>query len=224
MTVMPTEFLNKLNETPLVAILRGIIPGEIADAAQVLVEAGFKAIEVPLNSPEAIRSIDLLVKKYGNSLLIGAGTVLSPEEVAAVAEVGGRLIVSPDMNPGVIEKTVELGLVSMPGFGTATEAFSALSAGASILKLFPAATYGTAHLSALKAVLPKNTQLYAVGGVGPSDMARWFEAGASGVGFGSNLYKPGMTVEEVQHAAQSIVETFRNTVLNPPSHHLRNVG
>ena len=211
MTVMLTEFLNKLNETPLVAILRGITPSEIPDVGEALVEAGFKVIEVPLNSPDALRSIDLLVKKYGDTICCGAGTVLSPEEVTAVADVGGRLIVSPDTNPAVIEKAVELGLASMPGFATATEAFCALRAGASVLKLFPAETYGVTHVTALKAVLPENAQLYAVGGVKPDNMVKWFDAGANGVGFGSNLYKPGMTAEETQRAAQSIVEIFRDT-------------
>lgn len=208
---MMPRFQKILDETPLVAILRGITPGEIPDVGEVLVEAGFKAIEVPLNSPDALRSIDLLIKKYGDSICCGAGTVLSVREVTAVAEVGGNLIVSPDTNPDVIAKTIELGLLSMPGFATATEAFSALGAGASALKVFPAETYGVAHVRALKAVLPKNSQLYAVGGVSPDNMIRWFDAGANGVGFGSNLYKPGMAVEETQRAAQLIVEIFRNT-------------
>ena len=208
MTITLTACLDKLNEIPLVAILRGITPGEVPDVGEVLVEAGFRAIEVPLNSPDALRSIDLLAKKYGDTICCGAGTVLSPEDVADVADVGGNLIVSPDTNPEVIAKAVEMGLLSMPGFATATEAFAALRAGANLLKLFPAATYGVTHLRALKAVLPESTKVFVVGGIGPVDMVKWFDGGADGIGFGSNLYKPGMTVRETQAVAQSIIDSF----------------
>lgn len=199
------RLLETLDETPVVAVLRGIEPNQVLDVGTALVEAGFKAIEVPLNSPDALRSIDLLVKQYGDSLLVGAGTVLSALEVGAVADVGGNLVVSPDTNPDVIGKTVELGLLSMPGVATATEAFSALGAGADVLKLFPAATYGSAHVAALKAVLPAGTRLYAVGGVSAGNIAGWFDAGVSGIGAGSGLYQPGMTVGETRRAAQSIL-------------------
>lgn len=192
---------------PLIAILRGIRPDEILDVAQALFEAGIRGIEVPLNSPEPIVSIQRLAEKYGADCLCGAGTVLRPEQAEAVARAGGKLIVTPNVNPAVIRRTVELGLCAVPGFATATEAFAALDAGASALKLFPAATYGVQHMKALRAVLPP-TKIFAVGGIGLRTMPEWIEAGVDGIAFGSEIYAPGRAAADVGARARAIVEAW----------------
>jgi len=189
----------------LVAILRGIQPHEAVTIGQVLVNSGFRAIEVPLNSPDAFSSISLLAKSFGKDILIGAGTVLQPDQVDAVKYAGGKLIVSPNTNIAVIQRTKELGLVSMPGFATASEAFSAIDAGADGLKMFPAGAGGAATLGALKSVLPVNIPVYAVGGVGPANMQEFVDAGADGFGLGSNLYRPGDSADDVVQKAQKAV-------------------
>lgn len=189
----------------LVAILRGIHPHEAVAIGQVLVDAGFRAIEVPLNSPDAFSSIALLAGAFGDNTLIGAGTVLQPNEVDQVKAAGGQLIVSPNTNPEVIRRSKAADLVSMPGFATATEAFAAIDAGADGLKMFPAGAGGVATLGALKSVLPADTPVYAVGGVGPTNMAEFAKAGAVGFGLGSNLYRPGDTPDAVAGKAQEAV-------------------
>lgn len=190
---------------PIVAILRGVRPDEILSVAEALEGAGVRAIEVPLNSPEPLESIRRLADWAGDRLAVGAGTVLTPEAVDAVAEAGGRVVVSPDANPAVIARTVERGLDPAPGFATATEAFAALRAGARVLKLFPASTYGPGHLKALKAVLPPEAKVLAVGGVGPAAFADWFAAGADGFGLGGELYRPGAAPEHVAEKARACV-------------------
>ena len=192
----------------LIAILRGIRPDEILDVAQALVEAGVRGIEVPLNSPDPLVSIQRLTEKYGADCLCGAGTVLKPEQVDAVAQAGGKLIVTPNVNPAVIRRSVELGLHTVPGFATATEAFAALDAGATALKLFPASTYGVQHLKALRAVLPKSIKVFAVGGIGVRTMPEWIEAGVDGVGFGSEIYAVNRTAADVSVRAKAIVEAW----------------
>lgn len=191
-------------EQPLVAILRGVRPDEVVEVAEALYAAGVRLVEVPLNSPAPLTSIAALKAMEGR-MVWGAGTVLRADDVEAVAEAGGTLIVSPNADPIVIARAVARRLIPMPGFATATEAFQAYDAGARILKLFPAATYGAGHLQALKAVLPTDATVIPVGGVGPATMREWWEAGARGFGLGSDIYKPGMAAEEVGRRAAAAV-------------------
>lgn len=204
-----TDIDTLLDDLPLVAILRGVKPDEVVAIAEALVAAGIRLIEVPLNSPDPYASIALLAKAFAGRALVGAGTVLSPAAVDAVAEAGGTLIVTPNTDPAVIAHAVARGLVVLPGFATASEAFQAVAAGACHLKLFPAATYGPDHLKALCAVIPKGTKLLAVGGVGAPDLARWRAAGAAGFGIGGELYKPGFTAADVANRAAEIVAAWR---------------
>lgn len=193
---------------PLVAILRGIRPEEVLEVAAALHEAGIGAIEVPLNSPAALESVARLAAHFGDRCLCGAGTVLRPADVDAVHAVGGRLIVTPNTVPAVIERAVALGLTVMPGFATATEAFAALGAGANMLKLFPAASYGPAHLKALREVLPA-VAVFAVGGVGAANLAPWRQAGCAGLGVGGDLYRAGHAAGEVHRRALALVAAWR---------------
>jgi len=194
---------------PLVAILRGIRPEEVLDVAAALHEAGIGAIEVPLNSPSPLESVSRLAAKFGDRCLCGAGTVLRPADVDAVHAAGGRLIVTPNTVPAVIERAVALGLTVMPGFATATEAFAALGAGAGMLKLFPAASYGPTHLKALREVLPAAVSVFAVGGVGAANLAPWRMAGCAGLGVGGDLYRAGHPAGEVHRRALALVAAWR---------------
>ena len=194
-----------LERVALIAILRGLEPAEAEATASALIEAGIRIIEVPLNSPQALDSIALLASRFGDQIICGAGTVLRPEDVDLVAASGGRIIVSPHAASFVIRRTVELGLTPMPGVFTATECFSAIEAGASRLKLFPAAPVGPAYLKALKAVLPPAVRIFPVGGIKPADMAGWYAAGASGFGLGSELYRPGLAPETTLENARQAV-------------------
>jgi 2-dehydro-3-deoxyphosphogalactonate aldolase len=198
-----------LSELPLVAILRGVTPARVEDVAATLFEAGFRAIEVPLNSPEPFKSIALLARMFGDRCLTGAGTVLDTANVDRVADAGGSLLVTPNTDPAVIARGVEKQMVVMPGFYTPSEAFAAIKAGARILKLFPASTGGTAHLKALLAVLPKDVPVYAVGGVGAGNMTEWRQAGAAGFGLGSDLFKPDLSDADIAARAQKSVAAFR---------------
>lgn len=192
----------------LVAILRGIKPLEAEAVGAALIEAGITIIEVPLNSPEPLDSIGRLAARFGSEALIGAGTVLSPKDVDAVKEAGGALIVSPNCEPAVIRRTLEKGMVSMPGVFTASECFTAIAAGARTLKLFPASTAGPDGLKALKAVMPADVELYAVGGAGAANLETWVEAGAAGFGIGTSLYKPGMNAQDVAARAAELVRAY----------------
>lgn len=192
----------------IVAILRGIRPEEAESVAAALIEAGIVLIEVPLNSPDPFDSIARMATRHGDHAVIGAGTVLSAEDVDRVKSAGGRLIVSPDANVAVIRRTRQLDLLSYPGVMTPTECFAALAAGADGLKLFPATLIGPAGLRALRAVLPLETEVFAVGGAGPDGFAEWFAAGATGFGIGSALYRPGDTAAEVAVAARTIVARY----------------
>ncbi len=195
-----------LAASPMVAILRGVTPDEVVDVSQALYEAGIRGIEVPFNSPDPLVSIERLSKAFGDKLVSGAGTVLTAQQVQQVADVGGKIIVSPNTNQAVIRKTVELGLYPAPGFATLSEAFSAIEAGATHLKLFPAVTYGPGHVRQMKAVLPKTTTVWAVGGVGAADMAEWWAAGCRAFGIGGEIYKVGQTAEESSIKAKILVE------------------
>lgn len=189
----------------IVAIIRGVKPDEVLAVGRAILDAGIDTIEVPLNSPDPFRSIAILAEAFGAQALVGAGTVLTPTDVNKVREAGGQLVVSPNTNVDVIKRTKELGMISLPGFATATEAFSAIHAGADGLKLFPAGIGGPETIKALKAVLPSHMPVLAVGGVTPQNMAEFVKAGADGFGLGSTLYKPGLSVGDVaKNAAESV--------------------
>lgn len=203
MTKQPTDHL------PLVAILRGVAPEAACDIAQAIRAAGISRIEVPMNSPRPLDSIARLASDPALAdCLLGAGTVLDTATVDVVAAAGGRLLVTPNCQPDVIARGLAHGMTVMPGVATATEAFAAIAAGARQLKLFPAATYGPGHLKALRDVLPADVALYAVGGVGPDDMARWRQAGAAGFGLGGALYTPGLAAATVGDRARAAVRAF----------------
>jgi 2-dehydro-3-deoxyphosphogalactonate aldolase len=192
----------------LIAILRGLLPERAVETAEAIVAAGIDWIEVPLNSPEPLRSIAAMQAALGDRARIGAGTVLTPEEVRAVADAGGTFVVSPNADLRVIARTKALGLGSYPGVFTPTEAFAALAEGADALKIFPACALGREGLKALRAVLPPETLVYAVGGVGPADFADWRVAGADGFGLGSSLFQAGWTTARVAEQARASAEAF----------------
>jgi len=192
----------------IIAILRGITPPEAVAAAQALIDAGITKIEVPLNSHDPFESIKAMVDAFGDQALIGAGTVLSVEDVNRVAQAGGKLVVSPNTDPRVIVATKTAGLQSWPGVMTPTECFSALKSGADGLKIFPGSLLGPDGLKAIRAVLPQGTQVYAVGGAGPENFADWFAASADGFGIGSALYKLGMTTADIADRAKNIVAAY----------------
>ena len=210
MTV-PERFEAAFAACPLVAILRGLTPEEAPAVGDALVDAGFTLIEVPLNSPDPLRSIALLAERLAGRALVGAGTVLQPAQVEAVGAAGGRLIVSPNVDAAVIRATRALGLVSLPGYQTPTEAFTALAAGATALKLFPADVASTAALRAHRAVLPSGTRVLAVGGVTPEGIAAWRAASADGFGLGSSLYRPGKAAADVARDAAAFVAATRTS-------------
>lgn len=208
-TTAPSLLDTALHALPLVAILRGVQPAEVAAIAQVLHEEGFRVIEVPLNSPEALRSIATLARQMPADTLVGAGTVLSPQAVAEVQAAGGRLIVMPHADAAVIREARQRGLFCVPGAATPTEAFAALDAGAHALKLFPAEAVTPAVLKALRAVLPPAVPLLPVGGITPESMAVYRRAGATGFGLGSALYSPGSTPAQVRTRARAFVQAWR---------------
>ena len=200
------ELLHRyLDECPLIAIIRGVRPDEAEGIGNAIYEGGIRIIEVPLNSPEPLKSIELLAQKFGERMLVGAGTVLDPTDVGRVREVGGRIIVSPDTNPEVISAAASAGLVSSPGYFTPSEAFVAIRAGATSLKLFPAEGATPAVLKAHLAVIPREVPILIVGGVQPDNMRPWLDAGAVGFGLGGGLYKPGQSPAETLDKARAYV-------------------
>ncbi|WP_413334519.1 2-dehydro-3-deoxy-6-phosphogalactonate aldolase [Brevibacterium sp. GP-SGM9] len=194
--------------TGLIAILRGVRSDEVLDIAEGIVAAGFSAIEVPLNSPDPLDSITALVKRYGDQVQIGAGTVLTADQVRECQQVGARIIVAPDTDRDVISTALELGLTPYPGAATPTEAFAAIKAGATKVKLFPSTAVGISGLKAWSEVLPTGTELFPVGGVGADNAAEWRQAGAAGLGLGSSLYRRGDRPDDVHDRAEAIASAW----------------
>ena len=204
-----------LEKSPLIAILRGIKPEEVPDALKVLTGAGIRIVEVPLNSPQPLESLRLLAAQADGETLIGAGTVLTVDEVYAVAETGARLIVAPNADPAVIARAKSLGLFCLPGVATPSEAFAALKAGADGLKLFPAEALPPAVMKAWLAVLPAGTLLVPVGGISTENMAGYVAAGASGFGIGSALYKPGVSTAGLKERAENFTRRYGEIKRHP---------
>ncbi len=199
---------NPIIASSLIAILRGITPDRAAIVASTLYQAGIRSIEVTFNSPSPLASITAIARLQLDQCLLGAGTVLTADEVQRTFDAGGRLIVTPNCDVAVIERALKLGMTVLPGIATATEAFAAVHAGATQLKLFPAVTYGCAHLKALKSVLPREIKIFPVGGIGAADIAAWMQAGADGFGFGSELFRPEYSQDEVETRARQLVQSF----------------
>jgi 2-dehydro-3-deoxyphosphogalactonate aldolase len=197
---------------PLIAILRGITPAEVEQHVEVLIEAGFNAIEIPLNSPDWQTSIKAVSAKYGVRALIGGGTVLTPQNVEQLAELGGKLVVTPNTSAPVIRRAVELGMVVCAGCATASEAFTALEAGAQGLKIFPSSAFGPDYIKALKAVLPPEIPVFAVGGVTPENLHLFMAAGCVGAGLGSDLYRAGQPVSRTQQQARAFIDAYRGAL------------
>ena len=203
------DLKRRLEQCPLIAIIRGITPDEAEAVAEAIVEAGIAMVEVPLNSPEPFDSIERIAQRLGDRALVGAGTVLDPEDVRRVRDAGGGLIVSPNTFAPVIAATFEANMVSLPGFFTPSEAFEAIRAGATGLKLFPAEAASPKVVSAQLAVVPRDVPLLVVGGIAPDNMQPWLAAGAAGFGLGSGLYKPGRSASETGERARAYVEGVR---------------
>lgn len=198
-----------LGNLPLVAILRGVRPDEVDNIFDALVAAGFKLIEIPLNSPRPWESLERIAKRCPDDVVIGAGTVLEPEACGRLADLETPLVVTPNTDTAVIGETVAQDLAPMIGFMTPTEAFAALGAGARVLKLFPAARLGLGYYRDIKAVLPANAPIFAVGGVDKSNMSEWITAGIDGFGFGGSVYRPGWSAQEVERCARELVAEWR---------------
>ena len=204
-----TTFASWLRKSPLIAILRGVEPREVADIAEGLIETGILIIEVPLNSPEPLESIRRLAAECGNRALVGAGTVMRSEDVDAIRSAGGKLIVTPHAQAAVVRRAKELGLLTVPGFFSPTEAFAMIDAGADALKLFPAEAASPKVLGALRAVLPRTMPVLPVGGIDAGGIPAWLKAGASGFGIGSALYKPGLGRAAVTAKARLLVAALK---------------
>jgi len=199
-------------KVPLIAILRGITPDEAEAHVGALIDAGFDAIEIPLNSPEWAKSIGAMVKTFGDKALIGAGTVLNPAQVDELATLNSKLVVTPNTDAAVIRQAVAKGMIVAAGCATATEAFAALQAGAQALKIFPSSAFGPGYIKALKAVLPPEVPVFAVGGVTPENLAQWLNAGCIGAGLGSDLYRAGQPLSRTQEKAHAFVNAYREAV------------
>ena len=198
-----TTFFSVIEKHPLIAILRGVKPTEVVDVAEILIEKDFKIIEIPLNSPDPIRSIELLTHYFENYAIIGAGTVLDEASIRSIAEAGAKLVVMPNGNGIVVKAAKDRGLIAIPGIATPSEAFAMIEAGADALKLFPAEGIPPRVLKAMKAVLPSTVPILPVGGITPEKMNDYLKAGAIGFGLGSALYKPGMTLRDIRKNAEA---------------------
>ncbi len=199
-----------LEKMPVVAIIRGVTPDQAIDIGHAIHEAGIGIIEVPLNSPEPFESIKRLSIELGEDCIIGCGTLLNEKDAKLVAEVGGQIAVTPNTRPSVIRKCIELGMTPMPGWATPTEAFAAYRAGARYLKLFPASSFGAGHIKAVKAVLPNDAKVLAVGGAGAHNAAEWIAAGIDGFGIGSDIYTAGRSAEDVHQRCKDIVDAINS--------------
>ena len=197
-----------LKPTSIVAIIRGVKPEEAVEVAQTMYEAGIRIIEVPLNSPDPFNSINKIVDALGDKMIVGAGTVITKEDVSKLKNAGGEIVVSPNMNPEVISYTKEMGMLSYPGVMTISECFAAIEAGADGLKVFPADVVGMGFIKATKVVLAKKLPMLAVGGVTENNIQEWIECGADGFGLGSSIYKPGMTLSEIQRKCKVILKAI----------------
>jgi 2-dehydro-3-deoxyphosphogalactonate aldolase len=197
-----------LADCGIISILRGVTPDEVNTVGDALYAAGIRIVEVPLNSPDPFTSINKLAKHFGPRMVVGAGTVLSVQDVNQLKETGGSISVSPDCNPATIARAIELGLDPLPGVFTPTEAFAAIRAGAQHLKLFPAEVASPQTVKAWRAVLPRHVQVHAVGGVTPNNMAEWLACGVQGFGIGSSLYKQGMSMDAVSQSATTLVKAW----------------
>jgi 2-dehydro-3-deoxyphosphogalactonate aldolase len=210
MTSLLTQFQSHMDKLPLVAILRGLKPEEALAVGTAIVNAGFHILEVPLNSPEPLRSIQILSKAFPNAL-VGAGTVTTAQQVRDIKVAGGQLIISPHLDDNVVCEAVNLGLIALPGVATPTEAFRALALGAHGLKLFPAEMISPAVLKSMRAVLPGHVKLIPVGGMGVHNMADYRKSGATGFGIGSALFAPGKSAEAVGESAKAFVQAWHKT-------------
>lgn len=210
MTPLLTQFQAHMDRLPLVAILRGLSPDEALDVGRATVNAGFHILEVPLNSPDPLRSIQILAAAFPN-VLVGAGTVTTAQQVRDIKAAGGQLIISPHLDDNVVCETVNLGLISLPGVATPSEAFKAIALGAHGLKLFPAEMISPAVVKAMRAVLPGHIRLIPVGGIGTHNMADYRKSGASGFGIGSALYAPGKSAQAVGESAAAFVKAWQAT-------------
>ena len=206
------KFEQAVESCGIIAILRGVSPDEVVAVGQVLYDQGISIVEVPLNSPEPFISIEKLAKAFVGKMVVGAGTVLSTQDVNLLKEHGGQISVSPDCNSETIARAVALELEPVPGVFTPTEAFAAIRAGAKHLKLFPAEVAAPQTIKAWKAVLPKHIKIHAVGGITPANMKDWLAAGASGFGIGSSLYKPGMELAQISESAQNLVLAWKKAM------------
>ena len=213
---MPVDIDTLLRQMPVISILRGITPHEIIGAGTILSANNINIIEVPLNSPQAYESIERLAEHFSDRCVCGAGTVLRVEQVDRVFQAGGRLIVSPNTNPRVIRRTLELGMIPVPGFATPTEAFSASDAGATLLKLFPASLMGVDYLQALATVLPATVRIVATGGINAGNMPDWLAAGATGLGIGGDLYRPGLARQKLEERAIQLANSYAAFKKNNP--------
>jgi 2-dehydro-3-deoxyphosphogalactonate aldolase len=209
MTPLLAKFNAHMDALPLVAILRGLKPEEALEVGQVIVNAGFHILEVPLNSPDPLRSIQILAEAFPNAL-VGAGTVTTAQQVRDIKATGGQLIISPHLDDNVVCEAVNLGLISMPGVATPTEAFRAIALGAHGLKLFPAEMISPSVVKSMRAVLPGHVRLIPVGGIGARNMADYRQCGASGFGIGSALYAPGKTVQAIGESAAAFVRAWHD--------------
>lgn len=207
---MTDLFSEAMTTLPLVAILRGITPGEVEDIGDALVESGFRLIEVPLTSPDPFRSIAMLARRLGSSAIVGAGTVRRTEQLDALVEAGGRLMVTPHADSELIRAAVARGLSTLPGVATPTEAFAALDAGADALKLFPSDMIPPSAVNAFRTVLGPAVPLCPTGGITPEDLRRYADAGANGFGLGGALYRPGDTASDVRVKAEAFVASWRD--------------